>query len=143
MAHPRAFSRPTRALAAASVLSALLALPACERPVDSEALIPPTQPRAVRTPPPDYPLELACYGQGGTAELLLEVGVDGRPHNLQLERSSGHPQLDQAALDAVTGWEFTPGTRGGEPVATDLRVPVRFRPPVERPQRCNIIDEQR
>lgn len=143
MAHSIAFSRPTRALTAAAVLSALLALPGCERPVDSEALVPPTQPRAVHTPPPDYAPELACYGQGGTTELLLEIGVDGRPHNIQVERSSGHPQLDQAALGAVEGWEFMPGTRGGEPVASDLRVPVRFRPPVERPQMCNILDEQR
>lgn len=135
--------RPTRLLAPVAALSALLALAGCERPVDSEALIPPTQPRAVHTPPPVYPDELACYGQGGTTDLIMEIGVDGSPHELRIERSSGHPQLDQAALDAVAGWEFAPGTRGGEPVARDLRVPVTFRPPVERPQICNRLDEQR
>lgn len=128
-------------LVPAAGLAMLLALAGCERPVDSEALIPPTQPRAVHTPPPDYPAELACYEQGGTVGLILEIGVDGRPQDLRIERSSGHPQLDQAALDAVAGWEFRPGTRGGEPVATDLRIPVTFRPPVERPQMCNLVDE--
>ena len=134
--------RPSCLVPAAS-LAMLLVLSGCERPVDSEALIPPTQPRAVHTPPPDYPPELACYDQGGRVDLILEVGLDGRPHDVRIERSSGHPQLDQAALDAVAGWEFRPGTRGGEPVATDLRVPVTFRPPVERPQMCNLVDEQR
>jgi len=135
-------TRPARLLAAATVLGGLLALPGCERPVDSEALVPPTQPMARHTPPPDYPPELACYDQGGTVGLLMQVGVDGRPHDVRVERGSGHPELDQAALEAVADWEFTPGTRGGEPVATDLRVPVTFTPPVERPQMCNLVDEQ-
>ena len=131
----------SRALPAAAVLAAL-ALAGCERPVDSEALVPPTQPMARHTPPPEYPAELACYDVGGTVDLIMEVGVDGAPQNVRVERSSGQPALDEAALAAVADWEFTPGTRGGQPVATDLRVPVTFRPPVERPQMCNLVDEQ-
>lgn len=131
----------SRALSAAAVLAAL-ALAGCERPVDSEALVPPTQPMARHTPPPEYPAELACYDVGGTVELIMEIGVDGMPQDVRVERSSGQPALDEAALAAVADWEFTPGTRGGQPVATDLRVPVTFRPPVERPQMCNLVDEQ-
>lgn len=131
----------SRALSAAAVLAAL-ALAGCERPVDSEALVPPTQPMARHTPPPEYPTELACYDVGGTVELIMEIGVDGMPQDVRVERSSGQPALDEAALAAVADWEFTPGTRGGQPVATDLRVPVTFRPPVERPQMCNLVDEQ-
>ncbi len=138
MSHTR--TALTRVLPAA-VLAAL-ALSGCERPVDSEALVPPTQPMARHTPPPDYPAELACYDVGGTVELIMEVGADGTPQDVRVERSSGQPALDEAALAAVAGWEFTPGTRGGQPVATDLRVPVTFRPPVERPQMCNLVDEQ-
>lgn len=124
-------------------LVAAVALAGCDRPVDSEALVAPTQPMARHTPPPEYPVELACYDVGGTVELIMEVGLDGRPQQVRVERSSGQPALDEAALAAVREWEFTPGTRGGQPVASDLRVPVTFRPPTERPQMCNLVDEQR
>ena len=103
----------------------------------------PTPPTAVNTPPPDYPLELACYEQGGTAGLILKIGLDGRARDIRVESSSGHPQLDQAALAAVETWEFRPATRGGQPVETDLRVPVKFTPPADRPAECYRMDEQR
>jgi TonB family protein len=40
--------------------------------------------------------------------------------------SSGHPILDQAALDAVQGWRFNPATRAGVPVAGITCVPIQF-----------------
>jgi periplasmic protein TonB len=35
--------------------------------------------------------------------------------------------LDQAALDAVRRWRFSPATRGGKPVEWTARLPIRFR----------------
>jgi len=40
---------------------------------------PPTEVAAVKTPPPQYPIELACSGVGGTTTLKVVVGVEGKP----------------------------------------------------------------
>lgn len=111
-------------------------------PPDTSTMVAPTQPVALDTPPPAYPPELACFDKGGTVGLLLEINVDGTPVNIRVETGSGHPQLDQAALDAVKTWRFRPATRNGAPVQTDLRVPVTFNPPTLRPDLCFQYEEQ-
>ena len=37
-----------------------------------------------------------------------------------------HPQLDWAAIRAVTAWRFTPATLNGEPVPIIINVHVGF-----------------
>jgi protein TonB len=54
------------------------------------------------------------------------VQADGLPAEISLNRSSGHPLLDRAALDAVRRWTFEPGRAAGVPVASLVVVPVRF-----------------
>jgi protein TonB len=43
-----------------------------------------------------------------------------------VSRSSGHVELDEAAVAAVRRTKFEPGTREGKPAATWVRVPVIF-----------------
>jgi protein TonB len=43
---------------------------------------PPTEVAAVKTPPPQYPLELACMGVGGTSTFKVTIGTDGKPTRL-------------------------------------------------------------
>ncbi|MGH8083786.1 MAG: energy transducer TonB [Lysobacter sp.] len=127
--------------AACGALLSLALLAGCEGPIQAPAIAP-TQPAAVDTPPPVYPPELACADIGGTVGLLMEIGVDGSPANIRIESSSGQPMLDQSAMEAVKAWKFRPGTRNGNPVSTDLRVPVTFEPPTMRPDMCFQLDEQ-
>lgn len=101
-----------------------------------------TEPRAVETPPPDYPLQLACAGAGGEVILVLALDAKGAPADVRVENSSRRPALDAAAIAAVRTWRFQPATRRGEPVPTRIRVPVKFTPPVMRPDRCFAFDEQ-
>ena len=112
-------------------------------PPDTSMMVAPTQPVALDTPPPAYPPELACFDRGGTVGLLMQIGVDGAPADIRVETSSGHPQLDQSATEAVESWKFRPATRNGNLIATDLRVPVTFSPPDVRPDMCFQYDEQR
>src|SRR5690606_39426143 len=112
-------------------------------PPEASVMGAPTQPVSLDTPPPAYPPELACFDRGGTVGLLMQIGVDGAPADIRVETSSGHPQLDQSATEAVETWKFRPATRNGNPVATDLRVPVTFSPPDVRPDMCFQYDEQR
>ncbi|MGY1424666.1 energy transducer TonB [Lysobacter sp. A289] len=103
----------------------------------------PTQPLAVDTPPPTYPPELACADVGGEVGLIMQITADGHISDVRVENGSGHTALDEAAVAAVKTWRFEPATSRGEPVESDLRVPVTFTPPKMRPQMCFQLDEQR
>jgi protein TonB len=102
----------------------------------------PTEVAAVKTPPPEYPVELACQGIGGTSTLKVVVGTDGTPGEITLASSSGNGDLDQRALQAVTKWQFKAATRAGQPVPTTIQVPVSFNPPQPRPDECFAIEER-
>lgn len=77
--------------------------------------------------PPAYPPRAVSLGMEGTALVRALVGPDGITRTLRLHRSSGHRDLDQAALDAVRGWAFAAATEGGRPIEAWVEVPVRFR----------------
>lgn len=80
-----------------------------------------------RCPRPTYPARAERLGQSGFVVCRITVGVDGRVVAVEMEASSGYEILDRAALDAVTRWEFAPGTRDGEPVEMDVRKRLWFR----------------
>lgn len=65
--------------------------------------------------------------QAGRHEEALEAMIDanGRVREARVLRSI--PLLDQAAIDAVGTWEYTPTLLGGEAVPVILTVTVRFR----------------
>jgi periplasmic protein TonB len=77
-------------------------------------------------PPPPYPPAARQRHYQGT--VLLEVLVDegGKVGELRVARSSGHPLLDRAALNAVRHWRFEPGRRHGVNIAMWVQIPVRF-----------------
>ncbi len=80
-------------------------------------------------PAPAYPREALYEGIGGTVELELLVGADGRVLDARVVRSSGNRLLDNAARDTVLRqWRFQPATRNGEPVQALGRLPVVFSP---------------
>ena len=98
--------------------------------------------RAVETPPPAYPAELACADVGGQVVIRLTIGAEGRPTQYQVVESSRQPALDASALEAVKTWQFEPATRAGQPVVSHLNVPVTFTPPVEKPDTCFALEDQ-
>jgi len=75
---------------------------------------------------PDYPIPCRRRREEGVVLLDVTVSAGGLPAAVSLKRSSGHPLLDQAALDAVHRWIFEPGRAGGLPVTSQVEVPVRF-----------------
>ena len=84
-------------------------------------------PQAVRNRPPAYPWLARMQGWEGTVVLQVRVEPDGRAGQVTVMNRSGHPALDHTAQQAVSRWEFLPGTRGGRPVESTVKVPVRFR----------------
>lgn len=85
-------------------------------------------PRAVPSdcPPPAYPRLAERRGWTGTVVLLIDVAADGSVSDVTIESSSGYEVLDEAAVSAVRGWRFQPGTLGGKAAALVVRKPIRF-----------------
>ena len=137
--HALAASRVIAGTALVALVPALLA--ACGKAdAPAEPFIPSTQVMATETPPPDYPIEVACAGIGGTTVLTVTVGMEGKPTEVVLTQSSGNAALDKAALERVPSWQFQAATRRGEPVPMSIKVPVNFKPPVVRPDDCFKLD---
>jgi protein TonB len=79
-------------------------------------------------PPPSYPGEAARAGIEGTVILRVLVGVDGKPLEVAVERSSGHRGLDLAARRQVLSkWRFKAAMQDGQSVQAIGLVPVVFR----------------
>jgi protein TonB len=76
---------------------------------------------------PEYPVAARRRQLEGRLVLRVDVTNSGSAAAIAVAVSSGHPILDQAALDAVRGWRFNPATRGGVPVAGVVNVPIQFR----------------
>jgi TonB family protein len=81
--------------------------------------------KIIRRVPPIYP-ELARRA-GVEAVVILEVIVDeeGNVTNVRVLRS--HPLLEQAAIDAVKQWKYSPTLVNGEPVPVVATVMVEFK----------------
>ncbi len=76
--------------------------------------------------PPRYPDECRRRRQQGAALVHVVIEADGGVSGLSLARSSGVGLLDQAALEAVRSWRFTPARAGGVNVRSEADVPVVF-----------------
>ena len=78
-------------------------------------------------PLPEYPRLARKKHWEGVVWLLVDVSVDGSVDDLEVEKTCGHKVLDRAAQRTVKRWQFSPATRGGLPVSSQVRIPVRFR----------------
>jgi protein TonB len=54
-------------------------------------------------------------GQSGTVVLRFLVGIDGKVVQSEIEKTSGHPKLDEAARAGLSLCIFKPGTTDGKP----------------------------
>ena len=75
---------------------------------------------------PSYPSSALRQGIQGTTLLKVHVLIDGRVGDVLVQQTAGHPDLDQAAVEAVRRWRFEPARRGNEPVAMWVLLPVEF-----------------
>ncbi len=73
-----------------------------------------------------YPQEARDQGLEGRVLLRFIVEKDGTISDLQVARSAGDI-LDEAAFDAMSGVEFSPGLQRGEPVRVQMVMPIVFR----------------
>jgi protein TonB len=78
-------------------------------------------------PPPVYPRRAIQLQLTGVVRLRIHVDASGKPLEVTVEQSSGHPLLDEAAVKVVQArWRFVPATRDGQPVEAWALVPIEF-----------------
>ena len=82
------------------------------------------QPQRVRDVQPSYPPIAQAARVQGIVIIEATIGIDGRVVNARVLRSV--PLLDDAALDAVRQWEYTPTLLNGVPVPVIMTVTVQF-----------------
>jgi protein TonB len=80
--------------------------------------------RLIRKVEPVYP-ELAKRARV-SGIVMLEVNVDEEGNVANVRVIRGHPLLDQAAIDAVKQWKYSPTLLNGEPVPVIATVTVIF-----------------
>jgi protein TonB len=83
-------------------------------------------PTPVNKLPPTYPSSLLNKGIGGRVLVTCTVDAEGRVAGTSIKQSSGHPDLDKAAISAVNKWKFKPATKGGRRIKATCVVPFNF-----------------
>ena len=84
---------------------------------------PPTKIKDVK---PVYPAIAKSARVAGVVTIEATIGPDGTVIDAKVVRSI--PLLDQAALDAVRQWEYTPTLLNGVPVPVLVTVTINFKP---------------
>ena len=97
--------------------------PADAKPMRPGGLI--RYPQKVRDVRPIYPQIAVASRYEGRVIIDAIIAVDGTVRDARVITS--RPLLDQAALDAVRQWRFTPSTLNGVPVPVILTITVDFK----------------
>lgn len=84
-------------------------------------------PRATSRFSPSYPRELKGKGVGGRVIVGALVDENGTVKDVTLKESSGHRELDQAAMDAIKRWRYKPAIKSGRKVPSSIVQPFNFR----------------
>ena len=80
----------------------------------------------LNNPKPIYPRIAQLRHWQGTVILRVHVTPDGHSSEVIVYRSSGHDELDDAAVEAVEKWRFVPGRQGDTSIATWVNIPIEF-----------------
>jgi protein TonB len=74
---------------------------------------------------PNYPSTLLSKGIGGKVLVACVVDETGKVTSSKIKQSA-HPELDKAALAAVSKWKFKPAQKAGRNVRASCVVPFNF-----------------
>lgn len=80
----------------------------------------------MRKPQLRYPVQAKRARLQGTVFLRVLIGPDGEPRDVEIDRSSGHKALDEAAREAILKSQFRPYRENGVARAAVAIVPVEF-----------------
>jgi TonB family protein len=67
----------------------------------------------------------------GITRVRFRVGVDGATQGIAVEKTSGNADLDQATIDCIATWKYTPAMQGGHPAVFDMDQQIAWNAPSE------------
>jgi len=76
--------------------------------------------RALYAPPPQYPFAARARHSTGAGIFACNLRADGTVASVDVVKSTGHDELDDAAISALRRWKFSPGE------LHVVRVPMAF-----------------
>ena len=80
----------------------------------------------VAAPKPVYPESLRAAGVQDYVMIQAVIGGDGTVQNPRVIRNAVHPDLTNAALEAVKLWRYRPATLNGVPAEVITTITVNF-----------------
>jgi protein TonB len=111
--------QPTPAVPTTSIPQAAApAAPAAPKTISQVAWLTP--------PSPLYPARSRRAGEQGTVTVKMLIDATGRPTEVSVQGSSGHPALDESAVSAVRAARARPYSEGGIPQPVWVNVPINF-----------------
>lgn len=95
-------------------------------PPPARKQVPATAVRYLVQPPVEVPRASRRAGESGVVWLRVVVDVRGLPAQVRLQRSSGHPRLDEQALWAMRQARFHPHTENGTAIEVEVVAPIDY-----------------
>lgn len=123
---PRVTSKAVETVAEQPAALPVESTSAAEQPAAVPDSAPDYRAAYLNNPAPAYPLSARRRGMQGRVVLNVEVLAEGSCGQVSIQQSSGHEVLDQAALQTVKGWRFTPARHLGQAVTRQFLVPITF-----------------
>lgn len=77
--------------------------------------------------PAKYPRKSRENGEEGKVMLRVLVNASGWTDQVKIQKTSGFPELDKAAVQAAESWRYQPAKRDGKPIAMWVNLPMLFK----------------
>jgi len=84
------------------------------------------EPDLVKRVEPVYPEAARRAGTAGIVQMRLAIDEEGKVSQVKIVK--GHPQLDQAAIEAVRQWMYRPAILDGKPISWETTITLTFDP---------------
>ena len=84
-------------------------------------------PKATSRTPPRYPQRMRQRGTEGVVVVRAMVDENGVVGDVTVKESSGSPELDRAAMNAIKRWRYKPAIKGGRKVRAPIVQRISFK----------------
>lgn len=92
---------------------------------DSRAKVDRSQPNLQ----PEYPDTAQVAGEQGDVVVAVKVSASGRVWRVDVDRSSGFTDLDNAAVETAYNWHYTPAITNGDTASGWVKVKFHYQLP--------------
>ena len=90
--------------------------------------MPVTPPRPIRTIEPKYPASARNASIEGLVKIKMLITYEGKVTEASIVESSGHPEMDANALEAVYKWRFSPArNKLKQKIDCYITMPIKFK----------------